>query len=216
MLLSSALALALAPGVSARPTRGSVDVDYGSLRCPEDGASTLPTPTYGIDGAVFGVCAQLVVDVPSHALLAAILDFQSYGRWNSFVVDVALPANVSATPDDLYPEMPMRFTSRGLLGSLNTTSAEVLTYFSSLASPPSSVRDAYLVVWRYDDGIGGIGSRAEHPNVLVDLRNGSTHLLSYETYYSGWTTGAIALLKKRLQAAFEAQARDLKAYVEGR
>ncbi|KAL7627563.1 hypothetical protein AAE478_001756 [Parahypoxylon ruwenzoriense] len=203
---ASPLAVSATPITS--PSPGS-DVDYGSLHCPEDPWGTLVTPTYGTKGAVFGICTELTIDAPPRAVYDAVLDFQSYRLWNSFIVDVELPPNVSSTPEDVYVGMVMRFTSRGLIGGLNTTSTEVVSLFDD--GPGSSYS---LAVWHYDDGIGGTGSRAEHPNVFVDLGNGSTRYLSYETYYAGLSTGTIALLKEQLQNAYDVQGRDLKAYVE--
>ncbi|KAI4870020.1 hypothetical protein F4820DRAFT_317726 [Hypoxylon rubiginosum] len=194
---------------AALPSR---HINYGSLHCPEDSSATLATPTYGREGAVFTVCSELLIDAGPRAAYDAVLDFRSYPRWNSFVVDVALPANVSSTPEDVYVGMVMRFTSEGLVGSVNTTSTEVI---SLLDSPGTSSSSGYLVsAWHYDDGVGGFGSRAEHPNVFVDLGNGSTRYVSYETYYTGLATGITVLLRERLQNQWDVQARDLKEYVE--
>ncbi|KAI6091327.1 hypothetical protein F4821DRAFT_255144 [Hypoxylon rubiginosum] len=195
---------------AALPSR---HIDYSSLHCPEDPLATLATPTYGTEGAIFTVCTELVIAAAPAAVYAAVLDFRSYARWNTFVVDVALPNNISSTPDDVYVGMPMRFTSRGLLGDLfNATSTEVV---SLLESPGAAATSSSLVgAWRYNDGVGGIGSRAEHPNVFVDLGNRSTRYVSYETYYAGLTTGTIALLREQLQDQWDVQARDLKSYVE--
>ncbi|KAI1461390.1 hypothetical protein F4805DRAFT_280870 [Annulohypoxylon moriforme] len=184
-------------------------VDYGSLHCPLDSLGTLTTPTYGTDGAIFTVCSELLITASPLAVYNAILDFKSYPHWNAFITDIALPSNVISTPEDLYVGMSMTFTSTGLIGDLNTTSTEVLTLFDASGS------SGYLInAWRYDDGVDGVSARAEHPNVLVDLGNGSTRYLSYETYYAGLSTGAIALLKGQLKDEFDVQAQDLKAYVE--
>ncbi|XDG09555.1 hypothetical protein ABKA04_009170 [Annulohypoxylon sp. FPYF3050] len=184
-------------------------VDYGSLHCPSDSLGTLTTPTYGTDGAIFTVCCELLINAPPLAIYNAILDFKSYPKWNTFIPNVTLPSNVTFTPWDLYVGMPMTFTSNGLIGDLNTTSGEILTLFDATGSS-----DYLINAWRYDDGVGGISARAEHPNVLVDLRNGSTRYLSYETYYAGLSTGTIALLKEQLKNQFDIQGQDLKAYVE--
>ncbi|KAI1638125.1 hypothetical protein F4809DRAFT_601325 [Biscogniauxia mediterranea] len=125
--------------------------------------------------------------------------------------------------------MRLRLTTAGIVGpGVNTTSEEVVTVVMNASDPDPNNSNAtaingegdgdgggYLVAaWRYDDGLGGAGARAEHPTVLVDLGDGTTRMLSYETYYDGLFTGAIALLRDRLQERFETQARDLKAYVE--
>ncbi|KAI1105846.1 hypothetical protein F4804DRAFT_330930 [Jackrogersella minutella] len=187
----------------------SRQVDYGSLHCPEDPLGTLVTPTYGTEGAIFTICSELVINAEPLAGYNAILDFKSYPQWNSFIIDVALPDNVTSTPEDIYVGMTMTFTSNGLIGALNTTSTEVISLFDSSGSA------GYLInAWHYDDGVGGAGARAEHPNVFVGLGNGSTRYLSYETYYAGWSTGIIALLKDQLQQEWDIQAQGLKTYVE--
>ncbi|KAI8963800.1 hypothetical protein F5Y11DRAFT_364744 [Daldinia sp. FL1419] len=184
-------------------------VDYGSLHCPEDPLATLVTPTYGTKEAIFTICSELVINTGPLTAYNAILDFKSYPRWNSFIIDVALPDNVTSTPDDIYVSMAMTFTSNGLVGALNTTSTEVISLFD-----PSGAEGYLINAWHYDDGIGGAGARAEHPNIFVDMGNGSTRYLSYETYYAGLTTGTIALLKLQLQRQWDIQAQDLKTYAE--
>ncbi|KAI0594950.1 hypothetical protein F4775DRAFT_392563 [Biscogniauxia sp. FL1348] len=194
-------------------------INYTSLRCPPPSSPPsllLPTPTYGTSGRAFGVCTSVVVRAPAPAVYAALLDFASYGSWNTFIVSVAVPAGVdTSAPGAVYAGMRMTLTSAGILGGeagLNTTSQEVVTVVTGTETDNGGY---LLAAWRYDDGLGGAGARAEHPTVLVDLGDGTTRMLSYETYYDGLFTGAIALLKDRLQERFETQALDLKAYVEG-
>ncbi|KAI1470754.1 uncharacterized protein F4812DRAFT_277422 [Daldinia caldariorum] len=202
------IALSAAP-LATSASLISEQIDYGSLHCPEDALSTLVTPTYGTKEAIFTICSELVINARPLTAYNAILDFKSYPGWNSFIIDVALPDNVTSTPEDIYVGMAMKFTSNGLIGGLNTTSTEVISLLDA------SGAEGYLInAWHYDDGIGGVGSRAEHPNVFVDLGNGSTRYLSYETYYAGLTTGTIALLKLQLQRQWDVQANDLKTYVE--
>ncbi|KAF3061195.1 hypothetical protein GL218_04081 [Daldinia childiae] len=210
MFWVSSLLIALGAVPLATPSSlVSRQIDYGSLHCPTDPTSTLVTPTYGTKEAIFTICSELVLNTGPLTAYNAILDFKSYPQWNSFIIDVALPDNVTSTPDDIYVGMEMQFTSNGLIGTLNTTSTEVISLFD-----PSGAEGYLINAWHYDDGIGGVGSRAEHPNIFVDLGNGSTRYLSYETYYVGLSTGTISLLKLQLQHQWDIQARDLKAYVE--
>ncbi|KAI1402117.1 hypothetical protein F4819DRAFT_296149 [Hypoxylon fuscum] len=122
-------------------------VDYGSLHCPEDPLATLVTPTYGTEGAIFTICSELLINAEPRAAYNATLDFKSYPQWNSFIIDVALPNNVSSTPDDTYIGMAMNFTSTGLIGSLNTTSVEVISLLD-----PSGALGYLMNAWHYDDG----------------------------------------------------------------
>lgn len=115
----------------------------------------------------------------------------------------------------------VKFITRGLIGSLNTTSEEIVTVdqknlFSSSSSSSSeegtegkASRHA-INAWRYD----GVGQRAEHPNVLTDLGERGTRYVSFESYY-GLLAPVTEVLKGKLKSAFEAQADDLKRFVEG-
>lgn len=118
----------------------------------------------------------------------------------------------------------MKFITRGLIGSLNTTSEEIVTVdqkdlFSSSSSSSSeegtegteaSASRHAINAWRYD----GVGQRAEHPNVLTDLGERGTRYVSFESYY-GLLAPVTEVLKGKLKSAFEAQADDLKRFVEG-
>ncbi|KAI0443876.1 hypothetical protein F4803DRAFT_513171 [Xylaria telfairii] len=189
--------------------------DYSSLACPSSQLSTLVTPTYGEKGALFTVCSSIRINAPASVTWNAILDFKSYNVWNSFVVSVSLPSNVTETPGHDYVGMPMVFTTSGLVAGLNTTSAEVLTVMD-YAGVGDDGKPYMLAAWRYNDKFGGVAARAEHPIVVVDCGDGSSWYVSWETYYVGLATPTIALLKGQLQTQFEAQSTDLKAYVEGR
>ncbi|TGJ88122.1 hypothetical protein E0Z10_g619 [Xylaria hypoxylon] len=189
--------------------------DYSSLSCPSSGLSTLMTPTYGEAGAVFTVCSSITINAPMAIVRNMVIDFKSYHLWNSFVVSVSVPSNVTETPQDNYVGMPMVFTTSGLVKGSNTTSAEVLTNVNG-AGVGVTGKPYLLVSWRYNDELGGFGARAEHPVVIVDLGFGSSWVLSYETYYVGLITPTIALLKNKLQTQFDAQCADLKTYIEGR
>ncbi|KAJ3578157.1 hypothetical protein NPX13_g2410 [Xylaria arbuscula] len=190
------------------------EFDYSSLSCPSSRWSTLTTPTYGDSGALFTVCSSINVAAPATAVRDVVLDFKSYHLWNSFVVSVSVSSDVTGTPQDLYVGTPMTFTTAGLVNGLNTTSDEILTVVDGIGTGVSG-NPYFLVAWRYDDKLAGLSSRAEHPIVIIDLGDNSSRVLSYETYYFGLLTPIIALLRTNLQAQFDAQARDLKAYAEG-
>ncbi|KAJ7891141.1 hypothetical protein B0H13DRAFT_2530074 [Mycena leptocephala] len=149
--------------------------NWASLHCPSNSADGLPTPTYGSDQIVFTVCAELNISAPLIDVYNAILDFKAYPSWNTFVLAVDLPSNVTATPTDNYVTCPC---------------TEVLTVLDYANAAGYS-----MSAWRYDDGLGGVGMRAEHPNVLVD-------------------TVVVLPSKGNLQTAFEKEGADLKAYVE--
>ncbi|KAI0106407.1 hypothetical protein GGR51DRAFT_517603 [Nemania sp. FL0031] len=187
--------------------------DYSSLSCPS-GLSTLLTPTYGEQGTIFTVCSSTEINASPSVVRDAVLGFSAYNQWNSFVTSVSLPSNVTETPGQDYAGMPMVFTTSGLVAGFNTTSNEILTVVD-YENVGDDGKRYLMVAWRYDDGLAGIGARAEHPVVITDLGNGLSRVVGWETYYVGLETGLIAFLKNNLQSQFDAQSADLKAYVEG-
>ncbi|EJT71290.1 hypothetical protein GGTG_10549 [Gaeumannomyces tritici R3-111a-1] len=112
----------------------------------------------------------------------------------------------------LYIGAATTFTTWGILPLVNSTSIEIVTAMEAELPDGSGGR---MVAWRSDDGADGVLHRAEHPTILADLGDGTTMSISYEPYYAGLATGAIAALKPMLQRLFEQQNLDLKAYVEG-
>ena len=211
MLSTAAIAL---PTTASGPAPESGAIDWAALLCPEDPDATLPTPTYGTKKGAFLVCTEELIAAPPRAVYDALLDFRRYGAWNTFVVDVGLPADTGETPAGVYVGLAMTLTTAGLLDGINTTSTEVV---SALLLPDGGEDDAGFMMnaWRVEDGLGGAIIAAEHPNVLVDLGGGVTRYLSYETYYPGLATPTVLLLRKKLQERFVQQGRDLKVYVEG-
>lgn len=185
------------------------NVDWPSLKCPEDYRDTLPTPTYGSENGVFVVCTEEVINAPISRIYDALLDYNQYSTWNSFVVDVKLPSDVGETPNGVYIGMSMVLVTTGLLEGINSTSNEIITVLDR-----DGDNGFMLNAWGVDDGLNGTFIAAEHPNVLVDLGGGVTRYLSYETYYSSLLTPTVLLMREKLQAQFSQQGRDLKVYAE--
>ncbi|KAI1841826.1 hypothetical protein JX265_009435 [Neoarthrinium moseri] len=183
---------------------------WANLRCPQHPSGILTTPTYGEASAVFTVCTETVISSNVSSVYNAIIDFNRYSAWNSFVYRVDLPPTVQ-TPDQVYVGMPMTLHTTGLVPLLNTTSAEEITVLDLPTTEGYS-----MIAWKYIDGLDGLGSRAEHPNILVPRDDGATRYLSYETYYNGLEIGVMVALRASLQFQFEQQGQDLKDYVETR
>lgn len=176
--------------------------DWASIRCPKDSKSTLPTPTYGDTDAVFTVCTEELIYVPTNRVHDALIDYSSYHIWNSFVVDVELPPGVN-TPEDVFVGMPMTFTTSGIVPLVNTTGEEVVT-----------VLEGNMPTWRSNITVLGALVVAEHPNILVSQGHGITRYVSYETYYENPLILSLLAARSKLQGLFEQQGKDLKAYVE--
>lgn len=199
-----------------------------NIRCNANNNNKLPTPTYGDQKIIFTICVEREIQAPITQVYNTLLDFRLYSDWNSFVIDVQPSSSSSSSGGNVKEELPrgpaplgtrVKFITRGLIGSLNTTSEEIVTVdqkgiFSSSSEEEtegkaSASRHA-INAWRYD----GVGQRAEHPNVLTDLGERGTRYVSFESYY-GLLAPVTEVLKGKLKSAFEAQADDLKRFVEG-
>lgn len=184
-------------------------VDWAAVRCPDSHTETLPTPTYGYDGGLFTVCTELIFDAPASAIYHALLDFQAYGSFSSFVIDIELPEDITKTPDDVYIGLEMVFTTQDIFPIFNTTSVEIVTVMDE------SEDDGYVMTsWRYDDTLKGKFSRSEHPSILVDQGDGKTRYVSFETYYDDPGTLLLLPFWKNLQDGYAQHGKDLKRYVE--
>ena len=72
------LFLALSHRVLSEPP----SFDPKAIRCGANGTGTLlPTPSYGLDGAVFTVCSELLIDAPIPSIYYTLIDFNNYGQW---------------------------------------------------------------------------------------------------------------------------------------
>ncbi|KAI6352034.1 hypothetical protein MCOR25_009596 [Pyricularia grisea] len=187
----------------------ATSIDWTTVRCPppDSGINTLPTPTYGDEPGVFIVCTETHINAPASAIYNALLDFQAYSTWSSFVIDID-----PATPlEDVQLGLTMRFTTQGIVPGVNTTSVEIVTAMEDRWG------DGYmLAAWRSDDEMGGTVLRAEHPTLMLDGGDGMVIAISWETYYAGPGIPALLPLKENIQNMFEQQGLDLKAYVEGK
>ncbi|EMF12697.1 uncharacterized protein SEPMUDRAFT_66005 [Sphaerulina musiva SO2202] len=198
-----------------------------NIRCSTNNNNNkLPTPTYGDKHIIFTICVEREIQAPITQVYNTLLDFRLYSDWNSFVIDVQPSSSSSGNVEGEIPRGPaplgtkVKFITRGLIGSLNTTSEEIVTVdqkdiFSSSSSAEGTSSEGTasrhaINAWRYD----GVGQRAEHPNVLTDLGERGTRYVSFESYY-GLLAPVTEVLKGKLKSAFEAQADDLKRFVEG-
>ncbi|KAH8892359.1 hypothetical protein GQ53DRAFT_746218 [Thozetella sp. PMI_491] len=198
--------------LAALAQTGAALLDVSNVRC-DPNLKTLVTPTFGNGStwfpAAFTVCAEAEINSTISEAYDALLDFKSYGTWNTFVVNVEVPANVTTTPSQVYVGMPMTLTTKGLLPIINSTSNEMI---SVMDAPGTKQAGAAVAAWSTDYGF--VGLKAEHPSVLRQLEDGTTLYVSWETYYGPLAYVVGGLLQKSLQEQFENQGEDLKAYLE--
>ena len=185
------------------------EVEWANLRCPQSSSETLPTPTYGSDGGLFTVCTQLMINAPAAVIYDALLNFQAYSNFSSFVIDIELPSHITTTPDDVYVGLEMTFTTKDIFPVFNTTSIEIVTVMKDSGDA------GYLMTsWRYDDTLDGKFSRSEHPSILVEQGDGTTRYVSFETYYDDPGTYLLLPFRKKLQDGYARHGEDLRDWVE--
>lgn len=153
----------VASAVASLPQR---DTDWASIRCPQDSKSTLPTPTYGDNDAVFTVCTEQLINAPLEVVYNALIDYSSYSLWNSFVVDVEVAPGVK-TPGGVYVDMPMTLITSGIIPLINTTSNEVVT-----------VLDKNLPTWR-----SNVTGKQLSDAILTPLRSNPSYLQPVATLW---------------------------------
>ncbi|MCJ1340598.1 hypothetical protein MMC09_005894 [Bachmanniomyces sp. S44760] len=61
----------------------------------------LSTPTYNLTSAVFTACTNISIASPASEIVAILLDFANYHRWNTFVIDATLVSSPSDAPQSI-------------------------------------------------------------------------------------------------------------------
>lgn len=205
MLSYISLLLCLPIYALSHPNPSDPLVPFYCLRCPSCNTTLLPTPTYNLTSAVFTVCSKLIIHAPLPEIYFVLLDFSNYHLWNTFVIAVDVPSNITK-PEDVYVGMPMNLTTQGLIPDVNTTSSESITILDL-------ERRHAIVAWGSISGANDTLLEAEHPSILTDLGDGKTRYVSYETYYGPAALGVEAL-EGNLVREFWREGWDLKGYVE--
>ena len=173
-------------------------VSYNNLNCS---GSIYPTPTYGLDGAVFSVCATNDIHGTFQQVYYTLLDFRHYKQWNTFVYEAEVPDNVTSAAS-VYVGMPMTFHTTGVVPNVNSTSVDVI----------SNLKKPYYITWTNDD-LKTVVGYLEHVNLLLPVRRRVTKYISFETHYG--LARVLLPYQANLQRQFEAQGRNLKSRVEG-
>ncbi|KAL9109907.1 MAG: hypothetical protein Q9227_005430 [Pyrenula ochraceoflavens] len=202
--------LSFLPALAHSLNTGSPAFDPSTIRCGANG-TILPTPSYGLEGAVFTVCSELLIRGSVEKVYDTVLDFNNYGKWNSFIPLVSIQPPIS-TPSQVHLNLTMTFTSTGLLpGGLNSTSTEIISVLDHTSPAALAV-----AAWGSNDPLVDLVS--EHPTILTEVSGGSggmTRSVSYETYYGAGAVGLEVGLGGNLQREFERENEDLRAWVEG-
>ncbi|KAF1936825.1 hypothetical protein EJ02DRAFT_413392 [Clathrospora elynae] len=173
--------------------------DYNNIYCAY--GAILPTPTYGLKDAVFTVCGTSEVRGSVQAVSNAILDFNCYYKWNTFITNASLPV---CTPDCVYaPGLQIAFTSTGIVPDMTTVGNDVTTY----------IQRPYFFAWKNTESPDQTGI-SEHVSVFVPLSGGKVRYTHWQTQYGAGAKNLLAV-EDAFQSQFQKQADELKVYVEG-
>ncbi|KAK4610646.1 hypothetical protein CLAFUW4_13619 [Fulvia fulva] len=167
--------------------------------------SIIGTPSFGLEDAIFTVCAEIEIQASVPAVYTTFLDFRNYHTWNTFVQDVhPLPGNsIDRIPPPIGTKMVFENVFPPIPDELPGPSVERLSFTERNVDGEGRA----LVAW--------VGyESAEHPSVLTALGEGRMRFVSWETFY-GIHGLALVVGREWLQERHEQQARDLKGYVEG-
>ena len=172
---------------------------FQNLRCA-DGA-ILPTPTFGLKGAVFTVCGTSVVRGSVQTVSNAILDFRRYYKWNTFIINASLSV---CTPECVYaPGLKIAFTSTGIVPGLTSVGNDVTTY----------IERPHFFAWKNTESPDQTGI-SEHVSVFVPVPGGKVRYTHWQTQYGAGAKNLLPV-KDAFQSQFQKQADELKVYVEG-
>jgi len=157
----------------------------------------MSTLTYGgTQNAVFTAFTQTLIQSPASKVFDIVTDLRNYDAWNSFVTHVAYDG-------DLKVGTEMNFTDARIFPGTTYQSAEVFTSLS-----PST----YITSWRFDNTTST--QYAEHVTQIASFGPNTCLFISWETYYGPGSLAILAAVGVQLQAAFDQQGQDLKAYAE--
>jgi hypothetical protein len=67
-----------------------------TLECTD---GIMSTPTYNTAGAIFTACANNTINGAPSLVFDILLDFRKYHKWNTFIYDAEVPANVTDAKD---------------------------------------------------------------------------------------------------------------------
>lgn len=179
-------------------------------------------PTYG-DGGVFTVIARTNIAASPISLLRIILDHSSYLKWNVFIPAIKIesePDLPSASVSDLPGEahqlrvgtkftMSVNMDGRPVDESLDLNALQKTTCQVTLLEKLEDGRKGYRVAWKAL-GYPYLILRSERVLELVELQDGSTDFVTWETFGGVLAYVVNTLFGTKLKDRFADWARDLK------
>lgn len=187
-----------------------------------DQHSTHPRPCPGVPNPTFSVLGHCVIDAPPAAVYDALLDLPNYRNWNTFVTAfMKQPAEGNLGSTRMHTGARFEFKAKMKETSdSRTTSKEIVTFTEPVKSPTADDPTPTTTArWAFDAGYIPFMSyllQAEHVNELIDLGDGRTEYVHWESF-----GGILATLIKWLNGddlgkAFRNWSGELKVYVENK
>ncbi|KAF2718992.1 hypothetical protein K431DRAFT_229579 [Polychaeton citri CBS 116435] len=184
-----------------------------------DSSYTGPRTTSTIpSGGVFSCYSSFSTHVAPKDVHSAIIHYQTWPEWNTFVPSCIVTSPSNPTPTKLESGSKITFRARmdDLPSTSLATSKEIVT---KVDSPPTKPGEVCRICWVFDNGgsyAPGFVMKAERVNEIEVREDGGTDYRTWETfagpvaYAIRWKYGA------SLDKRFDDWRHDLKKYVEGR
>lgn len=174
----------------------------------------IPVPSYPA-GGVFTILASTTIRASPSEIFNAILDLDSYSKWNTFVPRATVISTTSSTSNEsdtrLQVGTALKFDvyMKGP-GTGRTESDELVTIIEEL----NDGRSGYRVAWKAL-GWSTWSLRAERVQEIVDLGSGETQYKTWETFGGPLAYVIRGLYREDLISRFLDCSNGLKLYVEG-
>lgn len=187
-----------------------------------DQHSIQPRPCPGVPSPTFSVLGHCIINAPPAAVYDVLLDLPNYRNWNTFVsATMKQPAEGHVESTRMHTGARFEFKAKMKETSdSRTTSKEIVTFTepvrTATAQDPTPTTTAR---WGFDAGNIPLLKyllQAEHVNELIDLGDGRTEYVHWESF-----GGILATLIKwfngdHLGKAFRNWSNELKVYVENK
>ncbi|KFY51740.1 hypothetical protein V497_08887 [Pseudogymnoascus sp. VKM F-4516 (FW-969)] len=187
----------------------------------------LPTPLFPDASTLsFTVRARVPIAAPSTTVLRALLDADSWPRWNTFIPAAEIRSRGTPVPslagsaDLLGPGAKFAMcvnmsgkseADRGPVEKLRKSN-EFLSLVEELVPEREDGRKGWRVVWNAD---GHFMLRADRVQEIVETEGGGCEYVTWESF-GGWLAPVVRLaVGASLVDRFADQGRDLKAWCEG-
>ena len=203
--------------IMSLPTKSKHDAHF----LDKDSIHPRPSPT--VPSPTFSVFGHAIIDAPPAAVYDALLDLPNYRNWNTFIPNAELkkPGENQTETARMHTgavfdlTVKMKETSDSL-----TTSTEICTLAEPVrTSTPEDPHPVTTATWIFD--VSGVPLLkyllwAEHVNEIIDLGDGRTEYVHWESFGGVLATPMKWFASGDLARSFRKWPEELKVYVEGK